>query len=248
MPDLRKPSLRRYSVVRREAVVERIERALVASGAHIVTHADPRSAPFEITIQTPTGVQRELVCYAFTANGYRRTGGPPDTHRFQIGYGSGSDRCHQLYFDPREKKTTLLFGVHLEMGLFVGVDPRMHSPTWFLRSVEFKSRDLETARERRWHGWERERSDARHKVRPEESLLTETVIAFPPDQFLRYVEFERVASGLDCGERCLLSDRIEQSLSQGNVLTAAGRHPLELQLGIPASDILDVAMGRIGRA
>ena len=85
-------------------------------------------------------------------------------------------------------------------------------------------------------------------MRPEESLLTETVIAFRSDQFLRYVEFERLASGRDCGERCLLSDRIKQSLSQGKVLTAARRHPLELQLGLPASDILDVAMGRIGRA
>jgi hypothetical protein len=142
----------------------------------------------------------------------------------------------------------LMFGMHLEMGLFVGVDPRMHSPTWFPRSVEFRTSDLEVARAQRWHGWERERSDARRRVRPEESLLTETVIAFRPDQFLRYVEFERLASGLDCGERCLLSDRIERSLSQGQALTAPGRHPLEIQLGIPASDILDLAMGRIRRA
>ena len=146
------------------------------------------------------------------------------------------------------KDVTLLFGVHLEMGLFVGVDPRMHSPTWFPRSVEFRTSDSEAARAQGWHGWERERSDARNKVRPEESLLTETVIAFRPDQFLRYVEFERLASGLDCGERCLLSDRIEQSLSGGPLLTAPVRHPLEIHLGIPASDILDVAMGRIGRA
>jgi hypothetical protein len=137
--------LKRYSVVRREAVVERIEHALVASGASIVTHANPRLAPFEITIQTPTGQTLDLVCYAFTANGYRRAGGSPDRHRFQIGYGGGSDHCHQLYFDPRGRKTTLLFGVHLEMGLFVGVDPRMHSPTWFPRSVEFKTSDLEAA-------------------------------------------------------------------------------------------------------
>jgi hypothetical protein len=78
-----------------------------------------------------------------------------------------------------------MFGVHLEMGLFVGVDPRMHSPTWFPRSVEFRTSDLEAAQAHRWHGWERERSDARHKAMPEESLLTATVIAFRPVQFLR---------------------------------------------------------------
>ena len=77
----------------------------------------------------------------------------------------------------------------------------------------------------RWHGWERERSDARRKVTAEESLLTETVIAFRPDQFLRYVEFERLASGLDCGERCLLSDRIEKRLSRGTLLDSARATP-----------------------
>ncbi|MEP7307785.1 MAG: hypothetical protein ABJA98_19965 [Acidobacteriota bacterium] len=209
--------------------------------------ANPTTAPFEFTVKTPTGIERELVCYAFIANGFRRAG-RPDRHRFQITYGGSSDRCHELYFDPRGQAITLMFGVHLEMGLFVGVDPTMHNPTWFPRSVELKASELEAARARGWHGWERERSDARRKARPEESLLTETVTAFRPDQFLRYVEFERLTSGLDCGERCLLSDRIERSLSQGKSLPTLGRHPLELQLGIPASDILDVAMGRIGRA
>jgi hypothetical protein len=195
--------VRRYGGLRRSKIVARIEQALRECGAEILVRAGPTTAPFEFTVKTPTGVQRELVCYAFTANRYRRSGGAPDRHRFRIMYGSGSDRCHQLYFDPLAKKTTLLFGVHLEMDLVVAVDPRMHSPTWFPRSVEFKTSDLEAAQARRWHGWERERSDARLKVkRPEESLLTETVIAFQPNQFLRYVEFERLASGLDCGERC----------------------------------------------
>ncbi len=238
--------MRRYSVLRRNNIVARIETALRECGAETLVRASPTTGPLEFTVETPRGDRRDLVCYAFTANRYRGAGGPPDRHRFQIKYGRGFDRCHRLYFDPRGKKTTLLFGVHLEMGLFVGVDPRMHSPTRFPPSVEFETSDLEAALTQRWHGWERERSDARRKVRPEESLLTETVIAFRPDQFLRYVEFERLASGLDCGERCLLSDRIEQGLSQGETVgSAPGRHPLEIQLGLPASDILDMVMGRI---
>jgi hypothetical protein len=240
--------MRRYTGLRRSSIVGRIEQALRECGAEILVGASPTTAAFEFTVKTPTSVQRELVCYAFPANEYRRTGRPSGRHRFQIRYGSGSDRCHQLYFDPRGRKTTLLFGVHLELDLFVAVDPRMHSPTWFPRSVEFKTSDLEVARAQRWHGWERERSDAKRKARPEESLLTETVIAFRPDQLLRYVEFERLASGLDCGERCLLSDRIEKGLSRGEARrSASGRHFLEKQLGLPASDILDMAMGRVAR-
>jgi hypothetical protein len=237
--------VRRYVGLRRGSIVALIEQALRECGAEILAHAVPTTAPFEFTVKTPIGDQRELVCYAFTAIRQRRAGKPSERHRFQIGYGSGFDRCHRLYFDPRGRKITLLFGVHLEMDLFVAVDPRMHSPMWFPRSVEFKTRDLEAARAQGWHGWERERS-ARRNVQPEESLLTETVIAFRPDQFLRYIEFERLASGLDCGERCLLSDRIGQGLSQGEALTSAhGRHPLEIQLGLPARDILDMVAGRI---
>lgn len=241
--------MKRYAVQRGE-IVRRIEAALGASGAEVVKRSDPTMAPHELTARTPAGDQRELVCYAFTANRSRLAGGHPDRHRFQIRYGSHSDRCHQLYFDPLARKTTLLFGVHLEMNLFIAVDPRMHSPTWFPRSVEFKTSHLEAAQARRWYGWERERSDARLKVkRPEESLLTETVIAFQPNQFLRYVEFERLASGLDCGERCRFSDQIEKGLSEDDALRSVpGRHRLETQLGLPANDILDMVMGRIGRA
>src|SRR5262249_14364115 len=105
--------------------------------------------------------------------------------------------------------------------------------------------DIEAATSKGWHGWQRERSDARRKQpRPEENLQTETVIGFRPDQFLRYVEFERLASGLDCGERLLLSDRIEKGITEGAIVPPQeGRHPLELQLGLPASEILDIISG-----
>jgi len=168
--------VRRYSGLRRSNIVARIEEALRECGAEVLVRADPTTAPLEFTVKTPTGVQRELLCYAFTANRHRRSGAPPDRHRFQIMYGSRSDRCHQLYFDPRGKKTTLLFGVHLEMDLFVGVDPRMHSPTWFPRSVGFKTTDLEAGRAQGWHGWERERSDA---VKANEKELNKFLDSLP---------------------------------------------------------------------
>jgi hypothetical protein len=234
--------LERYSVVRRQGIVAEIEHALEASGAEVLVRADPATAPFEFVIRTPSGERLELVCYAFTANKYGQLGRPADEHRFQIKYGSDFKRYHRIFIDPQGHKVTLMFGVHLQLGLFVAVDPRMHTPTWFSSSVEFKTRDIQTAGATGWHGWQRERSNARRKQPPpEQNLQTETVIGFLPDQFLRYVEFERVASGLDCGERLLLSDRIEQSLIAGSgVPPILGRHPLELKLGLPASDILDI--------
>lgn len=237
--------MQRYSVVRREEIVERIEHALVASGAAIVAHANPRLAPFEITIRTPDGETLDLVCYAFTANRYRQGGRPADEHRFQIKYGSEFDSYHSLFIDPTGRKLTLMFGVHIELDLFVAVDPRMHSPTRFSSSIEFKADDLDNAVSKRWHGWERSRANARRKiVRPEDNLQTETVVAFRPDQFLKYVQFERVASGLECGERLSLSDRIERNLESGPSLDGGtDRHPLEVQLGLSSAEILDVISG-----
>lgn len=234
--------MKHYSVSRREAIVAAIETALKQSGAEVVVPANPKLAPFEITAIEPTTKKAlRLICYAFTANKYRQSGRPLDEHRFQVKYGSEFDRYHELYFDPTHERVTLMFGVHLEMGLFVSVDPRMHSPTWFSRSVEFKTEQLERARTNGWHGWERERSDARRKlVRPQESLLTETVIAFTPDQFLSYVELERLASGFDCGQRLLLSDRIEQQLVRQRLGPKVVPHVLEAQFGIAAERILDL--------
>jgi hypothetical protein len=238
--------MERYTRLRRRDIVERIEAALVASGADLIARADPTTAPFEITIRTAEGELIDLVCYAFTANKYGQQGRPADEHRFQIKYGSKFDRYHHLYFDPKGRRVTLMFGVHLEMGLFVGVDPRMHSPAWFSSSVEFKTAALHQALEIGWHGWERERSDARRKVsRPQENLRTETVIAFRPEQFGRYIEFERLASGLDCGERLTLSDRVERALAVGDARLAdvTEPHALERQFGLPASQILDIISG-----
>jgi hypothetical protein len=237
--------MKRYRVVRRSEVVAKIASALRDCGAIILETADPKIAPFEFAIRTPTNERLELICYAFTANKYRQSGRPPDEHRFQIKYGSDFDRYHDIFFDPLGRQITLMFGVHLEAGVFIAVDPRMHTPTWFSSSVEFKTSELTSSERNGWHGWQRDRSNARRKrARPEDNLQTETVIGFRSDQFLRYAEFERVASGLDCGERLSLSDRIEEALTAGKILTpTSGRHPLELQLGLPASVILDIISG-----
>lgn len=236
--------MERYRVARREGIVGLIDQALRSSGADVLKTADPQLAPFEFVIRTAEGQVVDLLCYAFTANEYRQAGRPPGEHRFQIKYGSEFDRYHDIFIDPTRSVVTVMLGVHLERQLFVAVDPRMHSPTWFSSSVEFKSHDLEAARDKRWHGWERERSDGRRKqTRPEENLQTETVIGFTPDQFLRYVQFEKVASGLDCGERLQLSDRIEKGIGAMPPSANSAPHRLEQQLGVRADEILDIIAG-----
>ena len=224
--------------------VERTSQALEASGATILSRPSPYEAPFEYRIRTPEGEYLDLVCYAFTANKYRQAGRPTDEHRFQVKYGSDFARYHDLYIDPMRRHVTLMYGVHAELGLFIAIDPKMHTPTWFSMSVEFKESELASALEKGWHGWERERSSARRKREmPNVNLETESVLAFRPEYFLRYAAFERVATGMDTGERLLLADRIERELAHGPKVVRPNAHPLEKQLGLSAEEILDVLGG-----
>lgn len=236
--------IERYYGVHGEQNVAAITAALEKCGATILSAPDPRVAPFEYTIRTPQGEHVDLVCYAFTANKYKQDGRPSDEHRFQLKYGSEFSRYHHLYIDPSRRKVTLMFGVHHELGLFVAVDPAMHNPTWFSVSVEMKQANLDDALDVGWAAWERERSAARRKIdAPLLNLQTEAVCAFRPEHFLRYIAFERIATGIDTGERMLLADRVGRAMSLRAPLPAAKGHPLEEALGLSAHEILDVLGG-----
>jgi len=237
-------AIERYVGVHGSANVAAISTALRECGAEILSEPRADVAPFEFKVKAADGEVLELVCYAFTANRYRQQGRPADEHRFQVKYGSEFDRYHELFIDPQRQKITLMFGWHEERGLFIAVDPMVHTPTWFSMSVEFKARELSRAAKSGWHGWERERNSARRKLEmPRVAYTTETVLAFTPKNFLKYARFERVASGLDPGERLLLMDRMEARAGKPPALQAAGQHPLEAQLGLSANEILDVLGG-----
>lgn len=76
---------------------------------------------------------------------------------------------------------------------------------------------------------------------PQADLRTEAVGAFTKEHFLRYIAFERIASGIDTGERLLLWEKAEQGLleEQSRSRKFVG-HPLEQLLALPAAEILDV--------
>lgn len=129
------------------------------------------------------------------------------------------------------------------MGLFIAIDPFMHTPTWFSMSVEIKGAHLVKAHKLGWFAWERERSSGRRKrAAPQLNLQTEAVCAFRPEHFLRYIAFERLATGLDTGERMLLADRFGGT-SASTTNAGRGRHRLEEAFGLTAEEILDVLGG-----
>lgn len=237
---------RRYRV-RRKEIVRKIADALQRSRARIVSEADPCTAPFEFTTLTPDGEQLGLIVYAFTANEYKQRGRPSDEHRFQVKYGSDVEGYHELYFDEDGHRITLFLGVGVDEddGLFVACDPAMHNPTRFFRSVEFKDEHIKQARSKGWFGWERDRSDIRRKnAKPLESYEVEALLAFTPENFLRYVQLERATTGLAPGERLLIAERLAPQRMPGG---PPGPHELEdeleRELGYTRDEIMELIRG-----
>ena len=267
-----------YRVVRKQDTLRFIAEAIALGGGKVLEAPSPSTAPFLFTVQMPSGEIVRLLCYAFFANRYAQSGRPSDEHRFQVKYGSDFHRYHHIHIVSEADAVTLMFGVHLEKGLFIAVDPAMHEMTWFSKSVEFKEHDLEIALDSTWHGWERERvlGGRRTKSVPNpdvgmaHELLNaqdEALLAFTPERFLKYVQFERVASGLPTGERLLVAEKlapfgavetspmtglhagdglsVAESPAAAYEMIARGKplHPLEAELGLSASEILDLIDG-----
>lgn len=227
-----------YRVVRRERILAAIEDALRRSGVEIVSRPNPRVAPFDYRIRSPQGEELTILCYAFLANKYKQQNRPDNEHRFQIKYGSDSTDYHDLYIDPTGRVTTILLGVHLEDEVFIAADPILNTPTKFFRSFAVKTDDIREARRTGWLGIEHHRSDTRRaQPMPQRSLRTEAVLLFTAENFLRFVEFERLAQGLETGERLLLADRFPV------LPLSSERHPLLTQFGISKHELYEIIAG-----
>lgn len=243
--------MHRYHGVKGRARAAAIEAAVRASGGKVLRPIVPDTAPFELEVESREGTRYSLVCYAFTANKYRQAGRPSDEHRFQVKYGSEFDRVHPIYIDEQRRRVTLFLGVHDEAELFIACDPAMHNPSWFSSSVEFKQENLDQASSTGWYGWERERVDSgRRRVHPKENLQTESVLAFRPEHFMTFVQFERIATGMDTGERLLLIDKIAHDVARGGgarelasavtTLASPDQHHLLTTFGLSMHDLLEV--------
>lgn len=229
-------TLERYRVTRKEGVVAFVVDALEASGFTLEKVPDMRTAPFVLSVQTPWNEPLDLICYVFLANKYGQRNRPADEHRFQVKYGSAFDRLHDIFIAPGSGQLTLMFGVHLEERVIVAVDPAMHNPTWFSRSIEFKTAHVEQIQRDGWVGWERERSRGRRHVMPQENAQTEVLLGLRPERFADYVLLERQCTGIPPGERLLA---IETKRFHVDDL-----HALEMALGLSKTEILDAIAER----
>jgi hypothetical protein len=229
----------------KELLLRFILEGLQDRGCRIVSASDPGRAPFYIVFETPAGSREALLAYAFNANSVVTNERPADEHRFQIKYGGNLKGILEVTIDSNAVITTIFLGIDLERMIFVAADPFMNAPSPMSRSVEFKSWHVDEVQARGWFAWERDRRRPRTKTRPtadvDEDTRIQILVGGKREHIFDLVVFERLARGLDPGERHLLADRL---LDQQGAKSAAGAgHKLLEELGLPSDVLFDLIEG-----
>lgn len=111
--------------------------------------------------------------------------------------------------DPFGLFTSVLLGVDPSRDLFVAFDPARHFPEDEPLRVSMSPAPLRRVLARGWHAWEREEYER------DGTGFAETLVGFTAPNLVRYVLFERLASGLDTGHRQLLAERFYSDVLRG---------------------------------
>ena len=237
-----------YGVSRAEklALLSFILEGLAVRGCRMVYASDPRQAPFYIVFETPSGDRHAVLAYAFRAGAKVTRKRPTNEHRFQIKYGGELKGILEVAIDHTAVVTTIFLGIDLERKVFVAADPLMNSPSPMSSSVEFKDHHVAEILRQGWHAWERERRGPKTRDRPtaeiDEDARIQILVGGTQDRIYELVVLERLALGLDPGERHLIADRLASQPKAGSLAQASHKLLEELKLGPEALfDLIDGA-------
>jgi hypothetical protein len=219
-----------------------IREALEKRGCKIHYISAANRAPFHVVFDMPGGERLSILVYAFLANSKLTNKRPADEHRFQIKYGGNLSGVIDVAVDRFGITTTVFAGIDQERKLFVAADPLMNNPSPMSRSVEFKTEHVEQILAQGWFAWERDRRDAKTTTRRAFQLLpdirTEILVGGKQERLLDLILLERLARGLDPGERHLIADKLRDLPDK----RAAGKvsHRLLDELSIAPEALLDL--------
>lgn len=230
-----------YSVSRsdKEPLRAFVLRALEIRDCRIVHASEADRAPFYVIFDSPSGDRHGLLVYAFLANAKLIKNRPANEHRFQIKYGGNLRGVLEVAVDPRKLITTLFLGIDIEAGIFVAADPLMNTPTPMSRSIEFKRDHVDSIRRDGWAVWERDRRPGKSKSRPTadiEDFRTEVLVGGKQERLLDLIALERIAQGLDPGERHLVADKLKALASD----TEAVQHPILKEFRLAPEALFDL--------
>lgn len=236
-----------YRVSGKRNLYEYLLEAVSSSGATVLFASEPTRSPVYMSVEAGGSTRSEttgLLVYPFRCNPPPIKGRAKDEHRVQVRYGAeetwGED--HAIGLDPPGVDVTLVLGVHLEAGIFVGLDPLRYDPLPMGISIEFKEADVKKAQRAGWHVWERENVAGRRRETSRAPQGIETLIAFKPERLLDYVRFEREATRLQLDPP--LRFRAATVAAGGMTTIEKARHMLEKEFDLSSQEILDIVVNR----
>lgn len=226
----------------KEPLVKFMREALEARGCCILHVGPANRAPFHIVAQLPGGERLSVLAYAFLANSRPTNNRPKDEHRFQIKYGSDLTGVLDVAVDELRITTTIFLGIDVDRDIFVAADPLMNAPSPMSRSIEFKTHNVDAILASGWSAWERDRREAKTTTRRAFELLpdirTEVLIGGRKERLLDLILLERIAQGLDPGERHLVADKF--ALPPDKDAASHISHELLDELQIAPAALLDL--------
>ena len=232
-----------YQTSRKRDVHEMLLRALGTARARVLYASPSTRAPVFLGVEVGSDERMGLLCYPFRATRNVIRNRPSDEHRLQVRYGNEASWAgdHPLGFDVAGVDTTLVLGVHLEAGLFIGLDPLLYDPLPMGISIEFKDAQVDTTLATGWHAWERVNRPGIRRDEARSRSGIETLIAFTPDRLVAYARFEREATSL--GLDPVLRMRAAMT-AVGSPQPPSARHLLEETFHLTSQEILEIITHR----
>lgn len=219
--------------------------AVEASGGLVIYASDARRAPVFLGVQLDSEERMGILVYPFRVTHVRTANRPSDEVRGQLRYGSEESwqREHPLGRDVAGVDVTMVVGVDLEAGVFIGLDAQLWDPLPMGISFYAKEAEIDEARRTHWHVWEKANQPGTKRIAPRSPTSLETVVAFTPDRFLDYARLERRANSLrlDPPLRFAAATAMSQRPAPDDPPLP---HMLERQFQLSSEEILDIIGGR----
>lgn len=219
--------------------------AVEHAGGRVIYASDSGRAPVFLGVQLDTDERLGLLVYPFRVTHVATQNRPTDEVRGQLRYGAEDSwqREHPVGRDVAGVDVTMILGIDLEAGVFIGLDATLWDPLPMGISFYAKEAEVNDAKRFGWHVWEKVNRGGSKRAAPRSPTNLETVVAFTPDRLLDYARLERRASSLGLDPPLRFS-AAEGMAHQPLTEESPHRHVLEDQFDLTSQQILDIIGGR----
>ncbi|MEU8660191.1 hypothetical protein [Actinoplanes philippinensis] len=234
-----------YRVTNRADLHAFLIAAVEASGGRVLYASDPGRAPVYLGVQLDSDERLGMLVYPFRVTRNTISKRPTDEVRGQLRYGSEESwkRAHPVGRDVAGVDVTMVLGVDIDDGVFIGLDANLWDPLPMGISFYAKAADIERAQGSGWHVWEKMNRPGTKRTQPRSPTSLETVVAFLPDRLIDYARLERRSTSLHLDPPlrfAAAAAMVNQNSSEG----VRDRHVLEEQFALSSEQILNIINGR----